>query len=334
MSIKRCLCLAVTVVAVAAAWTIGRPTPAASQDGIEVFFSPKGGCTLVIIDMIERAQDSIRVQAYSFTSAPIAKAILEAHKTGVEVTVVLDSSQRTAQYSSATFFHNQGIPVLIDSKHAIAHNKIILIDDSAIITGSFNFSKAAEQRNAENLLVIENKAALMKAYRSNFDQHLKHSEPYDGLDRDPPKEQSPDDDAATATVYTTRTGTKYHRSGCRYLSKSKSPLALKDAKRRGLTPCKVCKSIPKEPQQRAVPVTTKQRAAMKTVRESVVRVLGGEVAFDSEQATPSPDDDYIYYVTGTAISHQVRKRYKATVYYYDGAFVLGVLSRPDGKAFR
>ena len=62
------------IVAVAAAWSVGRPTPAASQDGIEVFFSPKSGCTEVIIDMIEGAHETIRVQAYSFTSAPIAKS--------------------------------------------------------------------------------------------------------------------------------------------------------------------------------------------------------------------------------------------------------------------
>jgi len=128
------------IVVLAAGWSIGRPTPVASQDGIEVFFSPKGGCTEVIINEIENAKFSVLVQAYSFTSAPIAKAILEAHQNDVEVTVLLDSSQRTAQYSSATFFRNQGVPVFIDDAHAIAHNKIILIDDSAIITGSFNFT--------------------------------------------------------------------------------------------------------------------------------------------------------------------------------------------------
>jgi len=268
-----------TVIAVAsvAATTIGRPMPAASQDGVEVFFSPKGGCTEVIIDEIENAKLSVLVQAYSFTSAPIAKALLAAHKRGVYVEVVLDSSQRTAKYSSATFFRNQGIPVHIDSDHAIAHNKVILIDDRTIITGSFNFSKAAEERNAENLLVIKGKPALMKAYRRNLAQHLNHSERYGGLDRDP---------------------------------------------------------LPKEPQQPAAAVTAKQRAAMKTVRESVVRVLGGGVTFDSEQAAPSPGNDDTYYVAGTAITDGVRKRYKATVYYYDGAFVLGVLSRPDGTTLR
>ena len=91
MRSSRLFCMIVPVLAIAAGWTIARPTPAASQDGVEVFFSPKGGCTEVIIDMIERAHESIRVQAYSFTSTRIAKAVLEAHKNDVEVTVVLDS---------------------------------------------------------------------------------------------------------------------------------------------------------------------------------------------------------------------------------------------------
>ena len=52
---------------------------------------------------------------------------------------------------------NAGIPVLIDAKHAIAHNKVMVIDDQTVITGSFNFTKAAEEHNAENLLVIRDK---------------------------------------------------------------------------------------------------------------------------------------------------------------------------------
>ncbi len=99
-------------------------------------------------------------------------------------------------------------------------------------------------------------------------------------------------------------------------------------------PKRVAEPPSRKPEQRAAAVTPKQKAAMKTVRESVVRVLGGGVTFDNEKATPSRDDDYTYYVTGTATSNGARKRYKATVYYYDGAFVLGVLSRPDGTTLR
>ena len=97
------------------------------------------------------------VQAYSFTSAPIAKALVNAFKKGIKVEVILDKSQRGERYTSATFLSNAMIPTYIDSKHAIAHNKIMIIDRETVITGSFNFTKAAEDKNAENLLIIRNK---------------------------------------------------------------------------------------------------------------------------------------------------------------------------------
>jgi phosphatidylserine/phosphatidylglycerophosphate/cardiolipin synthase-like enzyme len=145
-----------------------------------VFFSPKGGATDAVVHELGNAKTEILVQAYSFTSAPIAKALVDAHKRGVKVTVVLDRSQRTAKYSSATFLHNAGIPTYIDAKHAIAHNKIMIIDGATLITGSFNFTKAAEEKNAENLLVINGDPGLVKKYLANFEEHLGHSERYEG----------------------------------------------------------------------------------------------------------------------------------------------------------
>ena len=92
------------------------------------------------------ATQQILVQAYSFTSAPIAKALLEAHKRGVKILAVLDKSNETDKYSAATFLVNAGIQTLIDDQHAIAHNKVMVIDSATIITGSFNFTKAAEEK--------------------------------------------------------------------------------------------------------------------------------------------------------------------------------------------
>ena len=108
----------------------------------------------IFIREVAVAQDSVHVQAYSFTSAPVARALLEAKKRGVKVEVVIDAGRATEKYSEATFFANQGIPVFADGKHAIAHNKVMVIDGLTVITGSFIFTKAAEERNAENLLVI------------------------------------------------------------------------------------------------------------------------------------------------------------------------------------
>ncbi|MGD0653102.1 MAG: phospholipase D family protein [Thermoguttaceae bacterium] len=145
---------------------------------IEVYFSPKGGCTEAAVREIDAAKSSILVQAYSFTSAPIAKALVEAHKRNVKIQVILDKSQRTEKYSSATFLKNSGIPTYIDDKHAIAHNKIMVIDGAVVITGSFNFTKQAENSNAENLLIIHS-ADLAGKYTENWQTHFKHSEVYE-----------------------------------------------------------------------------------------------------------------------------------------------------------
>jgi phosphatidylserine/phosphatidylglycerophosphate/cardiolipin synthase-like enzyme len=144
----------------------------------DVYFSPKGGGTTAIVNEIQAARKEILVQAYSFTSTPIAKALLDAHKRGVKVDAILDKSQKTAKYSSATFLFNAGVPVLIDNRHAIAHNKIMIIDRSVLITGSFNFTKAAEEKNAENLLIMKGNPKLIERYLSNFEEHKGHSEVY------------------------------------------------------------------------------------------------------------------------------------------------------------
>jgi phosphatidylserine/phosphatidylglycerophosphate/cardiolipin synthase-like enzyme len=122
----------------------------------EIYFSPKGGCTDAIVRELDKAQSTVLVQAYSFTSYRIAKGLLDAHKRGVKVEVILDKSQKGDQYSSADFLANSGISTRIDAQHAIAH-KVMIIDGETAITGSFKFTKAAEENNAENLLVIHDR---------------------------------------------------------------------------------------------------------------------------------------------------------------------------------
>jgi phosphatidylserine/phosphatidylglycerophosphate/cardiolipin synthase-like enzyme len=149
-----------------------------SSADIQVYFSPQGGCTAAVVNAVNGAKESVLVQAYSFTSAPIGKALLDAHKRGVKVQVILDKSQRTEKYSLAAFLKNAGIPTFIDDKHAVAHNKVIVIDSRVVITGSFNFTKEAEESNAENLLVIRNRSMAEK-YANNWREHFAHSVPYE-----------------------------------------------------------------------------------------------------------------------------------------------------------
>jgi len=144
-----------------------------------VCFSPGGRCTEAIVGELNKAKKEILVQAYSFTSKPIAKALLEAHKRGVRTEIILDKSQRTEKYSEADFTAHMGIPTYIDSAHAIAHNKVMMIDQKTLITGSFNFTRAAEERNAENILIIKSRE-LAKEYLENWERHKAHSDKYEG----------------------------------------------------------------------------------------------------------------------------------------------------------
>ena len=219
---------------------------------IEVFFSPKGGCTEAVVKELGNAKTTVLVQAYSFTSVPIAKALLAAHKRGVKVQVILDRSQKTEKYSEADFLVNMGIPTKIDAKHAIAHNKIMVIDGQTIITGSFNFTTAAEEHNAENLLVIRD-TALAEKYTANWKVHADHSDSYTGRTEgysqthraaaEPPKTS---DVAAVADGFVASARSQvFHRPDCKSAAKISEKNLVHYASRdeaiqAGKKPCAEC----------------------------------------------------------------------------------------------
>lgn len=143
----------------------------------EVYFSPEGGCTDAVVREIRGARKTVHVQAFSFTSVPIAKALIEAVKRQVSVVVVFDKGILEEPHTAVDLLVKGEVPRFIDSEHTIAHNKVMVIDGATVITGSFNFTAAAEHHNAENLLVIRD-AELAAKYESNWTLHRQHSTPY------------------------------------------------------------------------------------------------------------------------------------------------------------
>jgi phosphatidylserine/phosphatidylglycerophosphate/cardiolipin synthase-like enzyme len=107
---------------------------------------------------------------------------IECQQKGVKVEVILDKSQKREKYSSADFLVNSGIPTKIDSSHAIAHNKVMVIDAETLIPSNFNFTRAAEENNAGNLFPIRDKT-LARRYLENWQEHAQHSELYAGKGR-------------------------------------------------------------------------------------------------------------------------------------------------------
>jgi phosphatidylserine/phosphatidylglycerophosphate/cardiolipin synthase-like enzyme len=154
--------------------------PAFSVAGGEwaVYFSPRGGCTEAIVKTLGAARASVLVQAYSFTSRPIARALIDAQARGVKVKVILDLSKLTEKNAVLPSLAAAGVPVWIDGAHRIAHNKVMIIDGETVITGSFNFTRAAEDDHAENLLIIRDQE-LSARYGDNWENHRRHATPYE-----------------------------------------------------------------------------------------------------------------------------------------------------------
>jgi phosphatidylserine/phosphatidylglycerophosphate/cardiolipin synthase-like enzyme len=146
----------------------------------QVCFTPNGACTDLIVSAINQSRKQILVQAYSFTSPSIAKALILAYKRGVEVKIILDKSQfRSRGFSSAKFFTDYHLPVWEDFQPSIAHNKVMVIDNKTVITGSFNFTKAAQEQNAENVIIITD-SELAKKYSANWERRANVSEKIKG----------------------------------------------------------------------------------------------------------------------------------------------------------
>jgi phosphatidylserine/phosphatidylglycerophosphate/cardiolipin synthase-like enzyme len=141
---------------------------------IVTHFSPKGGCMNAIVAELSTARSEVLVQAYSFTCPDIAKALIDAAARRVKVVVLLDRSNEEESYSGLGDLQQHGIEVWIDACHAIAHNKVMVIDQRTVITGSFNFTRQAENNNAENLLILRHHHDLAVLYRANFHVHKEH----------------------------------------------------------------------------------------------------------------------------------------------------------------
>lgn len=117
------------------------------------------------------------MQAYGFTSTPILGALASAKRRGVDVQVIADKSAVEARYSGATYVSNAGIPVWIDYLPRIAHSKIVVVDVELVVTGSFNFTKSAQERNAVNVVFIRS-AEVAGWFLTNWESRRAVAEPY------------------------------------------------------------------------------------------------------------------------------------------------------------
>ena len=169
---------------------MAKPTIASEERipaSVSVCFTPGNHCQRRLVKLLDRAQKNIDVQGYSFTAYPIAKALMRAKRRGVSVRVILDGSQfQCGQYSLSWKLIKAGIPVWVDDTVSIAHNKVMLVDGRWVETGSYNFTRSAEDYNAENMLLL-NSPKLNALYQANWNRRLSHARPVVSLRCHPKK---------------------------------------------------------------------------------------------------------------------------------------------------
>jgi len=159
------------------------PPVTRARGTVQVGFTPWDDAEAMIVEGIRRARQQILVQAFSFTSRTLANALLAARRRGVDVQVMADREQTfSGEASRIPDLVQEGIPVVLEVRYQSAHNKVMVIDagtaDAAVITGSYNWTYAAQYKNAENVLILRHNPEIVNAYAANWRRHFAEALPY------------------------------------------------------------------------------------------------------------------------------------------------------------
>ncbi|WP_434523792.1 phospholipase D family protein [Klebsiella quasipneumoniae] len=146
------------------------PVPAVYADSIETGYSPEGTALQLVLKTIDSAQQEIRLMGYSFTSPEVAGALVRAKRRGVDVKIVLDEKGNRSKASQAAMnvVVNAGIPLRTNGHYAIMHDKVIIVDNHTVESGSFNMTRSASSRNSENVLVINDVPEVAQTYLQHW----------------------------------------------------------------------------------------------------------------------------------------------------------------------
>lgn len=154
-----------------------------AQGTVQVAFTPWDDAEGLIVEAIRQAKRQVLLQAFSFTSRALAGALVAARRRGVDVQVMADREQTfSGEASRIPDLVQAGIPVALELRYQSAHNKVMVIDagaaDAAVITGSYNWTYAAQFKNAENVLILRHSPDIANAYAANWRRHFADALPY------------------------------------------------------------------------------------------------------------------------------------------------------------
>jgi phosphatidylserine/phosphatidylglycerophosphate/cardiolipin synthase-like enzyme len=175
-------CLAGGVSSASALQPAAPSPPVMARGTVQAIFSPWEDIEGSVVGVIHSARVQILVQSFTFTSRAIAAALLTARRKGIDVRITADREQmQVTEANRLTELASGGVQVLLESAYAAAHNKVMIIDpqspESVVITGSYNWTWAAQRRNAENVLILRRNPDMARAYAANWHRHASQATP-------------------------------------------------------------------------------------------------------------------------------------------------------------
>ncbi len=121
---------------------------------IENYFCPEDNCEKKVLEELEKAEENIYFMVFTFTSENIGNKLVEKHEKGIEIKGVFEKFSANTQYSEYKKLNENNINVKTDKNPDIMHHKVFIIDNKTVITGSYNPTKSANEKNDENILII------------------------------------------------------------------------------------------------------------------------------------------------------------------------------------
>lgn len=137
---------------------------------IEAYFSPSTDCENQIVALINGTKHKLDIAIYSISNPILTHAIENAYWRGVHIRIVTDKEQAQQKYSSTSRLYKKGIPIKINTKYNIEHNKFAIFDQEKMVTGSYNWTLSATKVNSENCLVITRNKKLINTYHTHFEK--------------------------------------------------------------------------------------------------------------------------------------------------------------------
>lgn len=146
-------------------------------DKSNAFFSPGDACRNIIINQIMYASSRINICVFTISDDRIANAIIDAHKRGRDVRIITDNDKSEDMGSDIARLHKEGVAIKMDSTPNHMHHKFMIVDDSSLITGSYNWTLSAAKYNHENVL-LTTEGGLVKSFLKEFGQLWNQMEPF------------------------------------------------------------------------------------------------------------------------------------------------------------